>query len=204
VRERIRQLGFSVLETPEQAQHSLKFCGFLENASFQPDAAVHFSRLILLLGSLFLPRLGVSGVWRIIPQLAALAAAGYPIFLSGLRSLFLDRRLTINFLLTLAVIGAVVINETPEAFIILVLFHLSEAMEAYTNDHARAVLTEFADLAPKSAVRLRESGEDLVPIENLSVGDVIVVRAGERFPMDGVIIAGSSEINQAPITARAA
>ncbi|HQL27532.1 MAG TPA: cation-translocating P-type ATPase [Anaerolineaceae bacterium] len=200
VRERIRQLGFSVLETPEQASTHLSFAGFWKTLLSNQTLRSTFPGLILLLGSLFLPRLGVSGVWRIIPQLAALAAAGYPIFLSGLRSLFLDRRLTINFLLTLAVIGAVVINETPEAFIILVLFHLSEAMEAYTNDHARAVLTEFADLAPKSAVRLRESGEDLVPIENLSVGDVIVVRAGERFPMDGVIIAGSSEINQAPIT----
>ncbi|HOT53197.1 MAG TPA: heavy metal translocating P-type ATPase, partial [Anaerolineaceae bacterium] len=94
----------------------------------------------------------------------------------------------------------VLINETPEAFIILILFHLSEAMEAYTNDHARAVLTEFADLAPKSAVRLNPSGEEEVPIEALAVGDVLVVRAGERFPMDGVIIDGNSEINQAPIT----
>jgi len=94
----------------------------------------------------------------------------------------------------------VLINETPEAFIILILFHLSEAMEAYTNDHARAVLTEFADLAPKTAVRVGESGEETVPIENLGVGDLIIVRAGERFPMDGVIVDGNSEVNQAPIT----
>ncbi|MEL7646164.1 MAG: cation-translocating P-type ATPase [Anaerolineaceae bacterium] len=200
LRERIRQLGFTPLTAHAPAATSLNFAGFWKTLSSNRTLRSTLPGLFLLLGSLFLPRLGVEGAGRISIQLAALLLAGFPIFRSGLQSLFLDRKLTINFLLTLAVIGAVVINETPEAFVILILFHLSEAMEAYTNDHARAVLTEFADLAPKSAVRLRESGEEVVPIEKLSVGDLIVVRAGERFPMDGVILDGYSEINQAPIT----
>ena len=200
VRERIRQLGFTPLDAHAPVSTGLSFAGFWETLSTDETLRATLPGLLLLFGSLFLPRLGVSGAWRVVLQLAALLLAGFPIFLSGLRSLFLDRRLTINFLLTLAVIGAVLINETPEAFIILILFHLSEAMEAYTNDHARAVLTEFADLAPKSAVRLNPSGEEEVPIEALAVGDVLVVRAGERFPMDGVIVDGNSEINQAPIT----
>lgn len=198
--ERIRQLGFTPLDAHAPVSTGLSFAGFWETLSTDETLRATLPGLLLLFGSLFLPRLGVSGAWRVVLQLTALLLAGFPIFLSGLRSLFLDRRLTINFLLTLAVIGAVLINETPEAFIILILFHLSEAMEAYTNDHARAVLTEFADLAPKSAVRLNPSGEEEVPIEALAVGDVLVVRAGERFPMDGVIIDGNSEINQAPIT----
>ena len=200
VRERIRQLGFTPLDAHAPVSTGLSFAGFWETLSTDETLRATLPGLLLLFGSLFLPRLGVSGAWRVVLQLTALLLAGFPIFLSGLRSLFLDRRLTINFLLTLAVIGAVLINETPEAFIILILFHLSEAMEAYTNDHARAVLTEFADLAPKSAVRLNPSGEEEVPIEALAVGDVLVVRAGERFPMDGVIVDGNSEINQAPIT----
>jgi Cd2+/Zn2+-exporting ATPase len=200
VRERIRQLGFTPLDAHAPVSTGLSFAGFWETLSTDETLRATLPGLLLLFGSLFLPRLGVSGAWRVVLQLAALLLAGFPIFLSGLRSLFLDRRLTINFLLTLAVIGAVLINETPEAFIILILFHLSEAMEAYTNDHARAVLTEFADLAPKSAVRLNPSGEEEVPIEALAVGDVLVVREGERFPMDGVIVDGNSEINQAPIT----
>jgi len=200
VRERIRQLGFTPLDAHAPVSTGLSFAGFWETLSTDETLRATLPGLLLLFGSLFLPRLGVSGAWRVVLQLAALLLAGFPIFLSGLRSLFLDRRLTINFLLTLAVIGAVLINETPEAFIILILFHLSEAMEAYTNDHARAVLTEFADLAPKTAVRVGESGEETVPIENLGVGDLIIVRAGERFPMDGVIVDGNSEVNQAPIT----
>ena len=200
VRERIRQLGFTPLEAHAPVSTGLNFAGFWETLSTDETLRATLPGLLLLFGSLFLPHLGVSGAWRVVPQLAALLLAGFPIFLSGLRSLFLDRRLTINFLLTLAVIGAVLINETPEAFIILILFHLSEAMEAYTNDHARAVLTEFADLAPKTAVRAGEFGEESVPIENLVVGDLIIVRAGERFPMDGVIVDGNSEVNQAPIT----
>jgi len=200
LRERIRQLGFTPLTVHARASTSLTFAGFWKTLITDRTLRATLPGLFLLLGSLFLPRLGVNEIWRIILQLGALLAAGFPIFLSGLRSLFLDRKLTINFLLTLAVLGAVVINETPEAFIILILFHLSEAMETYTNDHARAVLTEFADLAPKTAVRAGDSGEETVPIENLVLGDVLIVRAGERFPMDGVIVDGYSEINQAPIT----
>ena len=200
LRERIRQLGFTPLTAHARASTSLTFAGFWKTLITDRTLRATLPGLFLLLGSLFLPRLGVNGIWRIILQLGALLAAGFPIFLSGLRSLFLDRKLTINFLLTLAVLGAVVINETPEAFIILILFHLSEAMETYTNDHARAVLTEFADLAPKTAVRAGDFGEETVPIENLALGDVLIVRAGERFPMDGVIVDGYSEINQAPIT----
>ena len=200
LRERIRQLGFTPLEAHAPASRSLTFAGFGKTLSTDRSLRATLPGLFLLLGSLFLPRLDVNGAWRIVLQLAALLAAGFPIIRSGLRSLFLDRKLTINFLLTLAVIGAVVINETPEAFVILILFHLSEAMETYTNDHARAVLTEFADLAPKTAVRVGESGEEIVPIESLALEDVVIVRAGERFPMDGVIVEGNSEINQAPIT----
>jgi Cd2+/Zn2+-exporting ATPase len=178
LRERIRQLGFTPLTAHAPAATSLNFAGFWKTLSSNRTLRSTLPGLFLLLGSLFLPRLGVEGAGRISIQLAALLLAGFPIFRSGLQSLFLDRKLTINFLLTLAVIGAVVINETPEAFVILILFHLSEAMEAYTNDHAREVLTEFADLAPKSEVRLRESGSEVIPIEKLSVGDLIVVRAG--------------------------
>lgn len=200
LRESIRQLGYTPLAAHAKGPANLSFAGFWKTLSTNRTLRATLPGLALLAGSLYLPRLGVNGTWRVVIQLAALLAAGFPIFLSGLRSLFLDRTLTINFLLTLAVLGAVLINETPEAFIILILFHLSEAMEGYTNDHARAVLTEFADLAPKTAVRLAESGEEIVPIEDLALDDVIIVRAGERFPMDGVIVEGNSEINQAPIT----
>ncbi len=159
LRERIRQLGFTPLEAHAPASRSLTFAGFWKTLSTDRSLRATLPGLFLLLGSLFLPRLDVNGAWRIVLQLAALLAAGFPIFRSGLRSLFLDRKLTTSLsVTTLAVIGAVVINETPEAFVILILFHLSEAMETYTNDHARAVLTEFApDLAPKTAVRVGES-----------------------------------------------
>jgi len=118
----------------------------------------------------------------------------------GAHSLVLDHKINIDLLMSIAVIGAVLINESLEALIMLVLFNISEVMEEYTNNHARAVISAFADLAPHQALEITENGEKMVPIEELQIGDVILVKAGERFPMDGIILEGTSEVNQAPVT----
>ena len=129
-----------------------------------------------------------------------LPVAGWMIFRNGAISLFKEHDLNMNVLMSIASIGAVAIGEAHEALIMVILFTLSEALEGYTNDHARAILTEFADLAPHEALLVAGDGEKLVPIETLQVGDRILVRAGERFPMDGLVAKGNSEVNQAPIT----
>ena len=129
-----------------------------------------------------------------------LPVAGWMIFRNGAISLFKEHDLNMNVLMSIASIGAVAIGEAHEALIMVILFTLSEALEGYTNDHARAILTEFADLAPHEALLVAGDGEKLVPIETLQVGDRILVRAGERFPMDGLVARGNSEVNQAPIT----
>ena len=105
-----------------------------------------------------------------------------------------------NTLMSIASIGAVVLSETYEAIILLLLFTLSEALESYINDNAREILMEFADLAPKTAIRLNSHSEETVDVEALQPGDVILVRPADRIPMDGTILAGSSSVNQAPIT----
>ncbi len=105
-----------------------------------------------------------------------------------------------NTLMSVASIGAVVLSETYEAIILLLLFTLSEALESYINDNAREILMEFSDLAPKTAIRLAPYREETVDVESLQPGDVILVRPADRIPMDGIILAGSSSVNQAPIT----
>lgn len=133
-------------------------------------------------------------------RLLALGTAGYPIFLSGLRALFTNHTININLLMTLAAIGAVIIGEEVEAVVLIILFSVSEILESYTNDRARAILSEFVELAPKTALIESESGEKTMPIESLGLGDIVIVKAGERIPVDGQVVAGQSEINQAPLT----
>jgi Cd2+/Zn2+-exporting ATPase len=197
----LHRLGFELAEAPQEPPETgLSFRGFWETLRNSQELRMTLPGLMLLALSLLLEGQGLANSLRIGIQLVLLVAAGFPMMRRGMQSLVLERKITINMLMSLALIGAVLIDETQEALIMLVLFNISEAMEEYTNDHARAVLAAFADLAPHQALKLTQQGEEMGPIEPLQIGDVILVKAGERFPMDGVILEGSSEVNQAPVT----
>ncbi len=191
---------FTSSDQPAEKASVLDFKGFWRYFSRMPDLKIIVPGWILLLGTLFLENLGLSPTAVLILQFVVLPVAGWMVFRNGAISLFKEHNLNMNVLMSVASIGAVAIGEAHEALIMVILFTLSEALEGYTNDHARAILTEFADLAPHEALLTTEGGDRLVPIEDLKVDDRIIVRAGERFPMDGVVVQGTSEVNQAPIT----
>ena len=191
---------FTSSDQPAEKASVLDFRGFWRYFSRMPDLKIIVPGWILLLGTLFLENLGLSPTAVLILQFVVLPVAGWMVFRNGAISLFKEHNLNMNVLMSVASIGAVAIGEAHEALIMVILFTLSEALEGYTNDHARAILTEFADLAPHEALLTTEGGDRLVPIEDLKVDDRIIVRAGERFPMDGVVVQGTSEVNQAPIT----
>jgi Cd2+/Zn2+-exporting ATPase len=126
--------------------------------------------------------------------------AGYPIAVSAWRALRVNHEITINLLMTIAAVGAVIIGAYTEAGLVMVLFALGEALEGYTAARARDAIGSMSALAPAEATVLRDGGEARLPVAALRVGDVIVARPGERLPMDGRVLAGESAVNQAPIT----
>ncbi len=152
----------------------------------------------------------------------ALIMAGYPIARSGLRRLWLNREININLLMALAAIGAVIIGEEAEAATVIFLFAIGEALEGYTMDRARNSIRKLMTLTPAEATVLRPCNdcrehlgrdgytggpcpfcgahETRVPVERLQVGETILIKPGERIPVDGVVLTGASAINQAPIT----
>jgi Zn2+/Cd2+-exporting ATPase len=130
----------------------------------------------------------------------ALAIAAYPIARSGINTLRINREFSINLLMTIAAAGAILIGEHLEAATVIFLFAIGEALEGYTADRARDSLRSLLTLRPNEAILKRDGRELTVTVESLVVGDVIIVKPGERIPMDGRITAGSSAINQAPIT----
>lgn len=199
IENQLAELGYPVRHVDSKAA-ALDFSGFWRYFWQMKELKLIIPGFILLGLTVLLPMWGVSGAWLPWLQLALLPVAGWPVFKNGFISLFLEKKLNINFLMSLAAIGAVFIGEAHEALLMLVLFTISEALEGFTNDKARAVLSEFADLAPKTAAKLVGDTEVSVPVEDLAVGDLISVKAGQRFPMDGVVTAGTSEVNQAPIT----
>lgn len=112
-----------------------------------------------------------------------------------------NRTLNINFLMTLAVFGAAVIGQWPEAAMVLFLFSLAEMIEGYSLERARNAVRALMALTPETATVRTEDGQWMdVNAAGVAVGQVVRVRPGERIPLDGTVTEGRSTVNQAPIT----
>lgn len=131
--------------------------------------------------------------------LAAVVAGGYSIARTGLlaaRQFNLD----INFLMSLAILGAMVIGEWAEAAVVTFLFALAELLESLSMDRARNAIRSLMELAPPQALVRRNGQEERLSVEEVRLGDILIVRPGEKVPLDGTVIRGASAVNQAPIT----
>ena len=116
------------------------------------------------------------------------------------------RSLDIDLLMSLGILGALTASVGfgealyLEAGMLAVLFSVAELMEEYAMDRARSSLRELVDLSPTTATVRRDGEEVTVPVEQLRIGDHIIVRPGDRIPADGTVFEGESAVNQAPIT----
>lgn len=109
--------------------------------------------------------------------------------------------LNINALMSVAVTGAVLIGQFPEAAMVMVLFNVSEAIEAKALDRARNAIKNLLALAPDTATVLREDGSwREMDIREVAVGSRVRVKPGEKIALDGLVVSGRSMVNQAPIT----
>ena len=110
----------------------------------------------------------------------------------------------IDFLMLVAATGAAILGEWAEGAFLLFLFSVGHALENYAMGRARNAVAALADLTPDEALVRRGDKTETVLIENLLVGDIVVVRSNERLPADGFVVKGSSAVNQAPITGESA
>jgi Zn2+/Cd2+-exporting ATPase len=135
---------------------------------------------------------------------ASMLLGGIPTFKKGMIALK-TLTLNINFLMTVAVIGAASIGAWPEAAMVVFLFAVAELIEAYSLDRARNAVRGLMAMAPEVAsVKVPNAdGPDeweQVAVETVAVGAIVRVKPGERLPLDGIVVAGASAVNQAPIT----
>ena len=131
---------------------------------------------------------------------AAILACGVTTYRKGWIAVR-NGNLNINALMSIAVTGAVLIGQWPEAAMVMFLFNVAELIEARSLDRARNAVRGLLDLAPETAtVRQADGGWLEVPAAQLSVGDVVRVRPGERIAADGIIVSGRSTVDQSPIT----
>lgn len=106
----------------------------------------------------------------------------------------------IDFLMLVAAIGAAILGEWAEGALLLFLFSMGHALEHYAMNKARKSIAALAELAPKTALLKRNRKTEEVGIEELSIGDIIVVKPNSKISADGVVVSGTSSVNQAPIT----
>jgi Cd2+/Zn2+-exporting ATPase len=125
---------------------------------------------------------------------------GYHIAWEGLETLVFQRRLSIDFLITLASIGSFAIGHSEEGAAVVFLFYIAEWLEDHASDRARQSISSLIRLAPEVAL-VRKNGEaQEMHVHDIEIGDVVLIKPGERIPLDGVVLLGSTSINQAPIT----
>ena len=108
--------------------------------------------------------------------------------------------LDINALMVIAVAGAMAIGQFEEAAMVVSLFALAQWLEAQTMDRARKAIRRLLDLAPADVLVREASGERRVGIDTVKAGALMIVRPGEKIPLDGTVFEGRSDVNQAPIT----
>lgn len=132
--------------------------------------------------------------------LACYAAGGWEPALAGLRALR-GRALDVDLLMIVAAIGAAAIGQIFDGALLIVIFATSGALEAWCRDRTEASVRALLQLAPDQATRLGPGNrEELVNTEHLQVGDLVLVRPGERVGADGLVVDGISEVDQASIT----
>jgi Zn2+/Cd2+-exporting ATPase len=110
------------------------------------------------------------------------------------------RTVDINVLMVIAVAGGLALGEWFEASSVVFLFALAQWLEARTLERARQAIRALVDLTPRDAIVKRDGVEQRAPIETIAVGDVVIVRPGDKVPLDGTIVAGHSDVNEAPMT----
>jgi len=131
---------------------------------------------------------------------AAYALGGYYGLVDGARAVKEERKLDVNLLMILAALGAAIIGQPLEGAVLLFLFSLSNTLQTFALERNRRAIQKLLDLRPPMATVRRGSRLVLQVVEKVLVGEIVLVRPGERIPVDGEIVQGASDINQAVIT----
>lgn len=130
--------------------------------------------------------------------LVIIILAGWKIFLSGFKGLIKLKFSNINFLMTIAIAGALYLQQFEEAVVIVILFSIGESLEEYGVKRSKKALESLIEKTPKTATLKDRESE--ISIEDLDVGQVIIVKPGDIIPMDGKVVYGNSLVDESSIT----
>jgi len=131
---------------------------------------------------------------------SAFIIGGYAKAKQGIEATISTKKLNVELLMILAAIGSAIIGYWLEGAILIFIFGLSGAMETYTMNKSHREISSLMDLQPEEATRLVDDVEEVVAVKDLSIGDLLLIRPGERIPADGKIVTGQTNIDEAAIS----
>lgn len=155
---------------------------------------------VLLLVGWLLGQTGISEVISYGIYIAAVIIGGYYFAREALEELIFEREIGIELLMAVAAVAALLLGEPAEAAMLVFLYSISEAAEGYTEEKTRSAVRALMDLTPKMALVQRDGREIEIPVEELGLADVFIVKPGQSIPTDGIVLVGTSNVNQAPVT----
>ena len=155
----------------------------------------------LLLAVGFLSSFSLSQGWSTVFYILSILVGSVFVVRSAIRGLLKQRFLNISFLVVIASVGALYIGEYGEAAAVIFLFSLSELFESFGIERSKRAVAALIERSPKTATLL---DGNVVPVESVVVGSIVVVRPGEQIPLDGTVAKGSSSIDTSAVTGESA
>ena len=156
--------------------------------------------LFFLLAALFVDYGTPAPDWTAIGlYITAIVVGGLSLFRIGFSNL-VRFEFDMKTLMTIAIIGAALIGEWQEGAVVVLLFALSEALEGYSMDRARQSIRSLMDIAPSEAIIRRKDQLLTLDVNDIQIGDTLLVKPGQKIAMDGIVASGESAINEAAIT----
>jgi Cd2+/Zn2+-exporting ATPase/Cu+-exporting ATPase len=214
IRKAVEGAGYSVPETRPELERSSQASSD-QAETLQMLSTEYRRRILLVLGILFgvVLFVVVIGEWlglfeqltRRVPWFVGLAlviAAGYPVFRNVVRAT-LKGQIISHTLMTLGVIAALAMGQWATALVVVFFMRVGDSVEHFTIERARRALKDLSAMTPATARVLRGGSETEVPVGQVNPGEIVIVRPGERIPVDGEVLDGQATVDQAAITGEA-
>ena len=196
--------------TPDALRETLAGTGFPARTRGEPDAPPAVWRNpkvltsvasgLLLLAGWLLSLAGAPEPVSLVLYVASLLIGGYYFGREAIEALLFERKIGIELLMLVAAVVAALMGAVAEGAMLAFLYSISEAAEGYTEAKTRSAVHALMDLAPRLALVRRDGREEEIPVEEVVVGDLFIVKPGQALATDGEVVLGQSSVNQAPVT----
>lgn len=157
-------------------------------------------RIIASISFLLLAYISDNSTISNILSFAAYFIVGYDVIILAIKNFLKGRALDENFLMSIATVGAFFINERFEAVLVMLLYQIGEYLQNKAVDQSRKSIASLMDIKPEYAIKVVDNTEIKLDPEDIAKGDIIVVRPGERIPLDGIVIKGLSSVDTKALT----